>query len=489
MESLYRATGINHALIDNHSQVLTATGWEPVCTDYHRKNARTCERCKASDRHILSHLKDAPYVGYECPNGLIDYAVPVIIGGEHVANVFTGQIFHSPPKLDFFHRQADEFGFDKDPYLQAVQQVRVVPRDRMPEILAFLVDMAETLGQQGLTRLRQLEAEQELRQLNNDLSRRVLEATKELREKNQRLSLEIVKHEQAEAALHEAKQFSDDIINSLPGIFYMLDTEGRFERWNSKFNEVSGYGPAEMLHIRALDLFDRENAPIIQERMLEVFEQGESCVEAPLLTKDGRLIPHYFNGRRRIIGNKPYLVGLGIDISDRKALEIELERRANEDSLTGMATRRHFFGLAERELAGSRRYGYSLSFLMLDIDKFKEINDCHGHGVGDEVLRQFTRVCRATLREVDIVGRLGGDEFAILLPGTDIHRALRVGERLRQSVAAMPIKCDGDAPLCFTVSIGAATLENLEDSIDVLFKRADEALYRAKNQGRNWVTV
>lgn len=489
MESLYRATGINHALIDNHSRVLTATGWEQVCTDFHRRNARTCERCEASDRYILDHLHDAPYVGYECPNGLIDYAVPVVIDGKHVANIFTGQMFHSPPKLDFFHRQADEFGFDKDPYLEAVQRVRVVPRERMPEILAFLVGLAETLGQQGLTRLRQLEAERELRQLNEDLSQRVLQATRELREKNHLLSLEIANHERAEAALREAKQFSDDIINSLPGIFYMLDTEGRFARWNSRFNEVSGYSPEEMPGIHALDLFDRDNAPVIQERMLEVFEQGESWVEAPLLTKDGRLIPHYFSGRRRSIGNRPYLVGLGIDISDRKALEIELERQAHEDSLTGMATRRHFFSLAEREVARSRRYGCSLSFLMLDIDKFKEINDHHGHCLGDEVLRQFTQVCRATLREVDIVGRLGGDEFAILLPKTDIHRALRVGERLRQSIAAMEIKCDGDTPLVCTVSIGAATLANLEGGIDLLFKKADEALYRAKSQGRNWVTA
>ena len=112
MDSFYEATGIIHALIDNDSRVLTASGWEPVCTDFHRENPRACQRCEASDRYVLDHLHDGTYVGYQCLNGLNDYAVPVVIGGEHLANVFTGQIFHAPPDLDFFRAQAAEFGFN-----------------------------------------------------------------------------------------------------------------------------------------------------------------------------------------------------------------------------------------------------------------------------------------------------------------------------------------------------------------------------------------
>ena len=99
MEPLYEATGINHALIDNNSKVLTAVGWQKICTDFHRVNPDTLARCLESDKYILNHLHDGPYVGYKCPNGLVDYCTPVIIDGKHVANMFTGQMFHHPPDI------------------------------------------------------------------------------------------------------------------------------------------------------------------------------------------------------------------------------------------------------------------------------------------------------------------------------------------------------------------------------------------------------
>jgi len=489
MESLYRATGIKHALIDNQSRLLTAVGWEPVCTDFHRAHPASCERCLASDRYILTHLHAGPYVGYDCANGLVDYATPVVIDGEHVANVFTGQMFHAPPDLEFFRRQAAEFGFDEASYLEAVQRVQIVPRERMPDIMAFLVGLAQVLAQQGLARRRQLEAERELRQLNADLAGWVRERTEELSEKNRLLSQKILEHEQDQAALRHEMQFSDDSINSLPGIFYMLDEHAGFARWNRKFCEVSGYSHDEIARMHALDLFGSDVRPLIQARIMAVFELGESSVEAPLLTRDGRLIPHYFSGRRTSIDGRLYLVGLGIDITARKALEEELERQAHEDSLTGLATRRHFLELAELELARTRRYGCSLSFLMLDIDQFKEINDRYGHGVGDRVLQRFAEACRRTLRAVDVTGRIGGDEFAIILPETDVNQALDAAQRLRQSIAELEIPVHDGMPLRCTASIGVATLDSAIDSIDALFRQADEALYRAKKTGRNRVSM
>lgn len=489
MESLYRATGIKHALIDNDSKVLTAVGWEAVCTDFHRANARTCQRCLESDRYILSHLHDAPYVGYDCPNGLVDYATPVVIDGMHLANIFTGQMFHAPPDMVFFRRQAAEFGFEEAPYLDAVKRVPIVPRERMPDIMAFLVGLAQMLAQQGLTRRRQLAAENELRQLNDELAHRVQQRTEELSERNRELTWIITQHEQTEAALRQEKHFSDDIINSLPGMFYMIDQRGCFVRWNDKLCEISAYSPAEVAGMSALQLFDPATAPLIRERIGEVFALGESAVEAPLCTKDGRLIPYYFTGRRTLLGDKPYLVGLGTDITARKVLEAELERQAHEDSLTGTATRRYFLELAEKELARTRRYGCPLSFLMLDIDQFKAINDRFGHGAGDRVLRYLAGTYRQTLRTVDIVGRIGGDEFAIILPETGRDQAHEVAQRLRQAIAELEIPLDGGRVLRCTASIGASTLDGALDSIDELFRRADEALYRAKTAGRDRVSA
>jgi signal transduction histidine kinase len=177
MDALFRATGINHALIDIDSNVLTAAGWEEVCTKFHRTCPGTLVRCQDSDRYIAGHLSDGPYVGYRCPNGLVDYATPVVIEGEHVANVFTGQMFHEPPDLDFFRRQAAEFGFDEAEYLEAVQRVRIVPVERMDAIMTFLAGLAGMLADSGIARLRQMDAELEMQQLNAELAGRVEERT------------------------------------------------------------------------------------------------------------------------------------------------------------------------------------------------------------------------------------------------------------------------------------------------------------------------
>jgi PAS domain S-box-containing protein len=326
MESLYRATGINHALLDNDGTVLTSAGWQPVCTDFHRVNPRTSQRCRESDCHILHHLNDGPYVGYDCLNGLVDYATPVIIEGKHVGSIFTGQIFHAAPDLGFFLRQAQEFDFDTSAYMAAVQQVPIVPRERMPDVMAFLVGLAQMLGQQGLMRLRHAEAKQELRQLNDNLARRVLERTAELAEKNRQLERKIAELEQAGTALSQEKQFSDDIINSLPATFYMLDQSARLVRWNHKFCEVTGYDPDQVAEMGALDFFDDETKPFIEQRILEAFECGESALEAPLRTSDARRIPHYFTGRKTRIGERAYVVGFGIDVSARKQAEELLQQ-------------------------------------------------------------------------------------------------------------------------------------------------------------------
>lgn len=185
METLYRATGINHALIDNDSVIHTAVGWQEICTHYHRVHPRTCERCLESDRYILDHLGSGPYVGYQCPQGLVDYATPVIIEGEHVANIFTGQMLHEPPDIEFFRRQAREFGFDEAAYLAALAKVPIIPRERIENVMAFQVQLAQLLASQGLTRHRELETEAELRAVNEGLEQRTREleaANRELEE-------------------------------------------------------------------------------------------------------------------------------------------------------------------------------------------------------------------------------------------------------------------------------------------------------------------
>ncbi|TXT35819.1 MAG: PAS/PAC and GAF sensor-containing diguanylate cyclase [Comamonadaceae bacterium] len=177
-----------------------------------------------------------------------------------------------------------------------------------------------------------------------------------------------------------------------------------------------------------------------------------------------------------------------IAIENRRTQE-ELERRAYLDYLTGLANRRYFFEQAEKELDRVRRYGGVLSVLMLDIDRFKLVNDTYGHKVGDLVLQKLAEVCLASLRDIDIIGRIGGEEFAILLPQTASEQALQAAERLRVAIAGAEIPQQSGLPLHFTASFGATVLVDKDASMDILLSQADQALYQAKAQGRNRVCL
>ncbi|WP_448192795.1 sensor domain-containing diguanylate cyclase [Azospirillum sp. sgz301742] len=167
-------------------------------------------------------------------------------------------------------------------------------------------------------------------------------------------------------------------------------------------------------------------------------------------------------------------------------LNEELQHLATVDPLTGMWNRRHFLELANRELERARRYDRPLCVLMLDVDHFKWINDAHGHATGDTALVELAATCRVTLRGSDLLGRLGGEEFAVLLPETDTQCACEVAERLRCAIAAIDLPSP-TGPIRLTASIGVAAMHPADASVEKPLSRADEALYRAKAEGRNRV--
>lgn len=164
----------------------------------------------------------------------------------------------------------------------------------------------------------------------------------------------------------------------------------------------------------------------------------------------------------------------------------EMRELANTDALTGIANRRFLMDIAEREFGRAQRYGTPLSVLMLDIDTFKAINDRWGHPTGDRVIQELAHATLHFVRRQDLCGRLGGEEFALLLPETDAAGALVIAERLRTRIEATEdARADDGTVVRFTVSIGIATQSPADSSFDALLQRADRALYRAKDEGRN----
>ena len=178
---------------------------------------------------------------------------------------------------------------------------------------------------------------------------------------------------------------------------------------------------------------------------------------------------------------------LSLEISERKRTESELHKLATRDSLTGALTRRRVFDLAEQAGKHAQRYRDGLAALMIDVDRFKAINDEFGHAVGDETLVNLVNLIRRHIRDVDILGRYGGDELVVLMPGTDETGAVQTAERLCGLVRESTLVPGSEgAPL--TVSIGVAVLDTGGDEpIDGLVLRADAAMYSAKHGGRDGV--
>lgn len=179
-----------------------------------------------------------------------------------------------------------------------------------------------------------------------------------------------------------------------------------------------------------------------------------------------------------------FVLTLALALLMFRGKEIELQRLVHRDPLTGLFNRRSLFEHAEREQARCERYGTPLSLVMLDIDAFKAVNDTFGHGAGDEVICETAARVACALRDVDAAFRLGGEEFLILLPSTDLDAAIGVAERLRTAISGRPI-----AAIDRTVaaSFGVTELARGREDWESAMRRADTALYRAKDEGRNRV--
>lgn len=159
------------------------------------------------------------------------------------------------------------------------------------------------------------------------------------------------------------------------------------------------------------------------------------------------------------------------------------------DALTGLHNRRYLEACLPDVVDAAVNRGKFLSVLTLDVDFFKSVNDTYGHDAGDRVLQELAGRLRSSLRSSDLVCRAGGEEFVVVLAGTDLPAAERVGERVRKAVAAKPFLVAPGCNLNITVSLGVASLASVDDGADDLLKRADQALYRAKRDGRNRVSL
>ena len=170
----------------------------------------------------------------------------------------------------------------------------------------------------------------------------------------------------------------------------------------------------------------------------------------------------------------------------RKQLTIE----ATTDVLSGLYNRRYFYDISQKYYETAKRYNQELSVLMIDIDKFKNINDIYGHDVGDNIIKASGKILTKISRNSDVVARYGGEEFIVLLAETGIDQTVELAERIRVEIEKNHMKLDNGGIVHITVSIGVSTLNNINDKdIEETIKRCDKALYESKKNGRNMVST
>lgn len=275
------------------------------------------------------------------------------------------------------------------------------------------------------------------------------------------------------------------LIHAAPLGICITNAEGIFEMVNPAYCDFYGYREEELLG-RHMTLVvpeaDRARLTELHTRFIHGEDDGERREEWEVVRKNGE--------RRSIIAEAARIVDdrggvkkvtFVTDITERKSLERRLDFLARHDELTGLLNRRAGLARLEEEIARSRRHDTPLCVAIGDIDHFKQVNDHHGHGVGDRVLQGAAEVMQHALRRYDVLARLGGEEFLMILPDAPLPQAQQGLERLRRRLAQAVLTSAG---LTLTLSTGIAAFAPGETS-HALLERADQALYRAKTEGRN----
>ena len=325
----------------------------------------------------------------------------------------------------------------------------------------------------------------------------------------------------AEQALTESEKQYRLLAEGMADVVWVLDVKNmKFKYVSPSVQKLLGYTAEEMLDMSMEELIVSYSMEQINANFpdrLARFIQGDPMVVTEMSTvdqwrKDGSLVSTEI--ATTLVRNEKMeieAIGVSRDISERKRAEDEL-RRANKsletvhyelkqmfaheqmlartDSLTNLYNRRYFFELAVREFTAALRYERPLTIFLFDIDGFKQVNDTFGHAFGDTLLVQVAQTTAAQVRDVDIFARYGGDEFIILLPETNAQQAFMIAERIREHVASTRIETE-NSPFIVTLSIGVAeTIHSPQDeSVEDAIRRADKALYMAKQKGRNTTVI
>ncbi len=325
------------------------------------------------------------------------------------------------------------------------------------------------------------------------------------------LETDIGRRIRVEAALKQSEEKFAKAFQNSPDVVVLTSLpDGKIIETNESFTRITEFSIEESLGKTTVELNLWEDLAD-RERYLELLRQHGRVqnFETQFRRKSGEFFAGWISGETIEMQRSRYVISVIHDITERKNFENALliakqqadaanrqlqeslareEQMSRTDRLTGVLNRGRFFELAVTQFEDALRCTQPLTILMFDIDHFKLVNDEYGHPAGDVVLREIAQTVAQQLRPTDVLGRYGGEEFIVLLPVTDTEQALPIGKRLLDSVRALRIEVN-QGMVQVTISVGLATLLPGDESVERVIDRADRALYRAKQGGRNRIVV
>ncbi len=291
---------------------------------------------------------------------------------------------------------------------------------------------------------------------------------------------DITRRKKAEEELRLRSQ----LLDSATDIIYLRDFDGNYLYMNEAASKHLGYTREELLTMTINKLVPHGYPTASGLLQQELEQEGEAVFETYLTRKDGSLMPVEVHARLIEVGGRKLISGISRDITERKKMEEVIKQLAYHDTLTGLPNRALFADRFHLALAHAKRYQHKLALLMMDLDKFKEVNDTLGHEAGDDLLKEVGSRLSSLVRKTDTVSRRGGDEFVLLL--TEVHQvedATSVAQKIVEAILKPFVL--GGRRRSITTSIGIALYPDDGQDIDTLLSHADDALYQVKHQGRN----
>jgi len=305
-ESFTDLTGAVTAILDLKGKVYIATGWQSICTQFHRTNEETCKRCVESDTILASQIKKGnKYSFYQCKNGLTDVAMPIMVRNNHIGNFFTGQFFKEKPDIEYFKKQAEQFGFNEQEYLAALEKVPIYTEDKIKKTLQFLVQLTETIGNIGVKNLEIIEA-------NKKIEAEKIKVIKT----NKQLQL-------AQEGLKENGEKIRSYIENAPDGIFVVNEKGQYLEVNKAACDISGYSEKELLQLAIPDLIQNEYLQKAEDHFKTVVKKGFASGEFGYLTKLGEI--RYWIVDAVKISDTRFL-GFAKDITERKNVEQSLKQ-------------------------------------------------------------------------------------------------------------------------------------------------------------------